>query len=187
MAKGVLGGVDPLEILNGAIWTLLALFGLFIFVRILAGKKDATTWKYGDVELSIREWLPICGLLALFAIFSNSVWEAISRSWTEASISTPEPERLSVVIPEFGGPGGTEAAETLKLMLQSALGSGVQVLTVPSLPAPPRYGAADAGNDKLGGESLFCAARYHADVVVWGTYLPSTKMLSINYTAKSEK
>lgn len=187
MAKEVLGGVDPLEILNGAIWTLLALFALFIVVRVLARKKDATTWKYGDVELSTREWLPICALLAIFAVFSRPVWEAISRSWAEASIATPEPERLSVVIPEFGGPGGVEAAETLKLMLQSALGSGVQVLTVPSLPAPPRYGDASAANDKLSGASLFCAARYNADVVVWGTYLPSTNMLSVNYTAKSDK
>ncbi|MES2988725.1 MAG: hypothetical protein V4808_12530 [Pseudomonadota bacterium] len=172
-----------LDTLNGGILAILAAFTIFLIVRLFQKRRSAT-WESGNIKLPVRRWmLAVCVLLAIVLV-DKPIFRAISRSTIEASIPPTDPHRLSILIPDFQGTGGAEAADTISALLQNSLGTGVQIIRLPALPAGKDYGDAGKEVERLGGESLYCAARYNADVVVWGTYLPATQIVNLTYTAK---
>jgi hypothetical protein len=185
MSDGGGESFDVLTVLNGAIFGLLVGFVIFLVLRLFAKRKAPTNWEAAGIKLPVRRWYYAAAVLLLVALTDRPIYEEISRRRLEASIGVADPTRLSVLIPDFNGPGGPEAADTVQTMLQSSLGSGVQVIRLPALKAGARYGDAEKKLNQARAESLFCAARYGGDVVIWGTNHPGSQQIGVNFTARS--
>lgn len=171
------------SVLNTTIYGALAVVFVASVLRAFQ-KRKAQAVEAGKIKLPFRTWAVVAPLLILITLIDKPALRRIEQLQYEALIPPTDHNRLSVLIPDFAGEGGATAADEVKYMLQTSLGDGVQILRIPALPPQQRYGDAEVQNGNTMVDSLKCAARYNADVVVWGTNLPGAGHVRVSYTAK---
>lgn len=173
-----------LETLNSILFAIAVSAMLLLVIRALPAKAKQPNLKVGEYKLPIRLWYIVIPAFIVIALGDRPVLDWATRRWNEAWIEKTDPNRISVIVPDFDGEGGAGAADTFQTMLQSQLGSGVQVIRVPGLPAPPRYGDASKAVENTSIASMSCTARYQGDIVVFGKNFPSAGQASVNFTIK---
>jgi len=173
-----------METFNGIVFAFVVSAVLLLIVRKLPVKAREPSLKVGEVKLPIRLWYAAIPIFLVILLIDQPVARWMTRQWEEFWIEKADPNRISVIVPDFEGEGGVGAADTFRDMLQSDLGSGVQVIRVPALPASATYGNASKAASKMMVDSAFCAARYNGDIVVFGRNLPGSGQASVNFTIK---